>query len=85
MQVKLLDYGVPSEMQPRPCVHRPFLFTIISIKDEWQTTYNVDRIKLRGPLSHNINFTAFSKRCKSAELNRFLLKTLSSSSAYETY
>nr|DAN06196.1 MAG TPA: hypothetical protein [Caudoviricetes sp.] len=40
---------------------------------------------MRGPLSHNINFTAFSKRCKSAELNRFLLKTLSSSSAYETY
>nr|DAH64910.1 MAG TPA: hypothetical protein [Caudoviricetes sp.] len=40
---------------------------------------------MESPFSHNINFTAFSKRCKSAEPNRFLLKTLSSSSAYEIY
>lgn len=52
---------------------------------DYAKTFFQDPIKLRGPLSHNINFTAFSKRCKSAELNRFLLKTLSSSSAYETY
>lgn len=69
----------------RPCVHRPFLFTIISIKEWADSSYNVDRIKMESPFSHNINFTAFSKRCKSAEPNRFLLKTLSSSSAYEIY
>lgn len=40
---------------------------------------------MESPFSHNINFTVFSKRCKSAELNGFLLKTLSSSSAYEIY
>ncbi len=40
---------------------------------------------MESPLSHNINFTAFSKHCKPAELNGFLLKTLSSSSAYEIY
>ena len=40
---------------------------------------------MESPFSHNINFTAFSKRCKSAEPNMFLLFFFKQKTAYEIY